>query len=209
MKPYLVVKRVIDVVGSIVLVLALLPILGGIAFGILFTSGRPVFFVQPRLGRSGRVFRMWKFRTMRPDARDIRNADGTTFNGPHDSRVTPLGRLLRRTSLDELPQLVNVLKGEMSLVGARPDLPEVLDWYSAEQRRRLDLRPGITGLAQVSGRNDLSLRERWDRDTWYVDHASLWLDISIVLRTLHVVTTGTGIVASELRRDTASSSPST
>ena len=140
--------------------------------------GAPVLFKQQRLGLNGRLFTIYKFRTMT----NARDAAGAVL--PDAQRLTPLGRFLRATSLDELPELFNALKGEMSLVGPRPLLSEYLDRYTPEQERRHDLRPGITGWAQVNGRNALTWDEKFAHDLWYVDHVSLWRDLKIILLTL-------------------------
>lgn len=140
--------------------------------------GRPVFFVQQRPGLGGRPFRMIKLRTMT----DRRGRNGDLL--PDVDRMTPFGRWLRAASLDELPELWNVLKGEMSLVGPRPLLMEYMSLYSSEQARRHEVRPGITGWAQINGRNALSWEEKFNYDVWYVDNQSLWLDCQILLRTV-------------------------
>ena len=151
--------------------------------------GRPVFFNQSRPGYQGRSFNMVKFRTMT----DARSSDGELL--PDADRLTSLGRFLRATSLDELPELWNVLKGDMSLVGPRPLLTEYLPLYSAEQARRHDVRPGITGWAQVNGRNALSWEEKFRLDVWYVDNRTLWLDIKILWLTVRKVLKRDGISA--------------
>ena len=143
--------------------------------------GRPAFFRQVRPGRHGRPFQMVKFRTMT----DARGPDGALL--PDAERLTPFGRFLRSTSLDELPELWNVLRGDMSLVGPRPLLMEYLPLYSAEQARRHEVRPGITGWAQVNGRNAISWQEKFNYDVWYVDNCTLWLDVKILLLTLKKV----------------------
>jgi undecaprenyl phosphate N,N'-diacetylbacillosamine 1-phosphate transferase len=155
-----------------------------IALGIKLEDGGPIFFRQRRIGLRGRAFRVWKFRTMVAGARSI--GLGVTV-AADDDRITRVGRLLRNTSLDELPQLLNVLRGEMSLVGPRPTLSYQVEQYDETQRRRLDAKPGITSLAVVSGRNALPWAERIVLDVWYVDHWSLWLDLKILLRTLWCV----------------------
>jgi lipopolysaccharide/colanic/teichoic acid biosynthesis glycosyltransferase len=138
-------------------------------------------FLQPRVGLRGRVFRISKFRTMTRDAEWQTKGQWITANNPY---VTPIGRFLRKTSLDELPEFVNVLKGDMSLVGPRPTLPEQVVAYDVFQRRRLEVRPGITGWAQVNGRNSISWIQRIKLDVWYIDHWTLWLDIRILLMTI-------------------------
>jgi len=162
--------------------LAAVPMIA-IAVAIRVTMGRPVLFTQPRAGRDGRVFTIYKFRTMR------------VGDGDDDARITPLGRLLRSTSLDELPELWNVVRGDMSLVGPRPLLVDYLGRYDAFQARRHEVRPGITGLAQVSGRNASSWAARLDLDVRYVDQRSLGLDLRILWRTVGAVLRRDGISA--------------
>ncbi|HEV2308874.1 MAG TPA: sugar transferase [Acidimicrobiia bacterium] len=183
------IKRAIDVVAASLLLILLSPLLAGIAALLWLTSGRPVIFTQPRPGRDGRAFRLLKFRTMN----DRRADDGTPL--PDEARLTRVGRALRSTSLDELPELYNVLRGDMSLVGPRPLLMEYLPLYTAEQARRHEVRPGITGWAQVNGRNALTWEEKFQHDTWYVDHRSTRLDLLILWRTVGQVLTRRGIAA--------------
>jgi sugar transferase EpsL len=180
-------KRVIDVAVAATVLLACLPVLACVALGIRRTMGRPVLFRQRRPGLGGRPFLLYKFRTM-DNARD---PGGQLL--PDAQRLTPLGRLLRRTSLDELPQLWNVLRGEMSLVGPRPLLMQYLERYSPEQARRHDMLPGITGWAQINGRNALTWDDKFRLDVWYVDHWSFWLDIKILWLTLWKVLMREGI----------------
>jgi sugar transferase EpsL len=163
--------------------------MGLIALLVWRTMGRPVLFRHVRPGLHGKPFVMYKFRTMR----DLRDAEGKLL--PDEARLTPFGRWLRTTSLDELPELVNVLRGEMSLVGPRPLLMEYLDRYTPEQARRHEVKPGITGWAQIHGRNNLSWDERFKLDVWYVDNWSLWLDVKILWRTLWMVLRREGISA--------------
>ena len=158
-----------------------------LALAICVWMGRSVLFRQVRIGRGDRAFRIVKFRTMR-DARD--NAGNLLAD---EERLTTLGRFMRRGSLDELPQLWNVLRGNMSLVGPRPLLPEYLPRYSAFQRRRHEVKPGITGWAQVNGRNALGWEQKFELDVWYVDHWSVWLDIKILWMTVVKVVCGEGI----------------
>lgn len=172
------------------LALALLsPLLVAVAVLVRVKLGSPVFFRQVRPGLHGRSFCMLKFRTMR----DAYDGEGRML--PDRERLTPLGRFLRSTSLDELPELWNVLKGEMSLVGPRPLLVEYLPLYTPEQARRHEVRPGITGWAQVNGRNAITWDEKFKLDVWYVDHASLWLDFRILFMTLKKVFFREGINA--------------
>jgi sugar transferase EpsL len=168
-------KRAIDVVVAAVGLVVLSPVMAVVAALVRIRLGRPVLFTQTRPGLHGRPFTIYKFRTMR---------DGPE---PDAERLSSFGRFLRSSSLDELPELVNVVKGEMSLVGPRPLLMQYLDRYTPEQSRRHDVRPGLTGLAQVSGRNAASWEDRLALDVWYVDHRSLGLDLKIVARTVRSV----------------------
>lgn len=180
-------KRLFDlVVGGALLVIAT-PLLLAVAAVVRIALGRPVLFRQVRPGLNAAPFELIKFRTMT----DARNADGTLREDAR--RMTTLGRWLRRTSLDELPELVNVLRGDMSLVGPRPLLMQYLQRYTPQQARRHHLPPGMTGLAQVSGRNLLAWEERFALDVWYVDHWSLGLDLKIVARTIAKVIAAEGI----------------
>jgi len=180
----LAIKRGIDIVGAIVGLILLSPLLAVTALAIWVTLGRPIIFRQVRPGYRGRLFTLYKFRTMR----NALAADGQPL--PDAERLIPLGRWLRRFSIDELPELWNVLKGDMSLVGPRPLLVEYLGRYTPEQARRHEMRPGITGLAQIMGRNALKFSERLAYDVHYVDHFSLLLDFKIILLTLWKVPTG-------------------
>ena len=182
-------KRVFDLVLTIPALLFLSPLLAAIALLVRARLGAPVLFRHERPGHRGRLFTLLKFRTMSGE----RDANGEPLSD--ERRLTPLGRRLRRWSVDELPELIHVVRGEMSLVGPRPLLPEYLERYSAEQARRHDVRPGITGWAQIHGRNQLSWPERLELDVWYVDHVSLGLDLRILLTTAWKIVTGEGISA--------------
>ena len=180
------VKAVLDRVGAAVALLLLSPVFAAIVVWIWLDDGRPALIAQERAGRDGKPFRMRKFRTMVVDAIEAGKRLGLEDPWgllPDDPRITRSGRFLRRTSLDELPQLINVLKGEMSLVGPRPDLVEQVANYSERDRRRLAVRPGITGWSQVQGREEIGWPERFEQDAWYIDHWSLRLDAKIVLAT--------------------------
>ena len=182
-------KRIIDILGAGLGLLLLSPVLAIVAYKIGREMGSPVLFRQTRPGRHGKPFQMIKFRTMR----DAIDADGHPL--PDAERLTKLGRFLRSSSLDELPELWNVLKGEMSLVGPRPLLMEYLPLYSPEQARRHEVRPGVTGWAQVNGRNAISWDEKFALDLWYVDNRSLWLDLKIIWQTIRKVIKRDGISA--------------
>ena len=184
-------KRTLDVVASLTGLIVLLPVLAILGAGIWAKMGGPVFFTQQRTGLHGNFFNVIKFRTMK----EGKGADGAALSDAE--RLTPLGRFLRRTSLDELPELINVLKGDMSLVGPRPLLPEYLAYYDAQQRRRHDVKPGLTGWAQVNGRNALSWEERFKLDVWYVDNLSFFLDLKILTKTVWVALRGAGVSADD------------
>ena len=180
-------KRLFDVVGASLALVALSPVIATVAAIVRTRIGSPVFFRQMRPGRNGDPFRIIKFRTMT----DERAPDGVLLSD--EERLVEVGRRLRRWSLDELPELLNVVAGDMSLVGPRPLLMEYLPRYTDEQARRHEVRPGLTGLAQVSGRNDLSWERRFELDVWYIDNWSIWLDVSILLQTVRQVLTGGGV----------------
>lgn len=182
-------KRLLDFLAAVLALVLLAPVLILIAWQIRRNLGSPVFFRQIRPGFRGQPFEMIKFRTMR----DAFDAEGRPL--PDSERLTSFGRWLRATSLDELPELWNVLKGDMSLVGPRPLLMEYLPLYTPEQARRHEVRPGITGWAQVNGRNALSWEEKFKLDVWYVDHHSLWLDLKILFLTVKKVFAREGINA--------------
>ena len=183
------IKRAFDIVMSASALLMLAPVIGYVAWQINRQMGSPVLFRQARPGLNGKPFEMIKFRTMK----DALDADGNPL--PDSERLTAFGQFLRSSSLDELSELWNVLKGDMSLVGPRPLLMEYLPLYSAEQVRRHDVRPGITGWAQINGRNALSWEEKFKLDVWYVDNQSFWLDIKILFLTVKKVLVRDGISA--------------
>lgn len=180
-------KRALDVILALLLLFMVFPLLFLIGLLIFLVLGRPIFFVQPRPGYKGKIFNIVKFRTMRSihPGEDSLSSDA--------KRMTPLGRVLRMLSLDELPELFNVLKGDMSLVGPRPLLPQYLLRYTPEQARRHEVKPGITGWAQVKGRNALGWEERLKLDTWYVDNRSICLDLKILFLTIYKIIKREGI----------------
>ena len=171
-------KRLVDFCPTLLIIVVFSPLLALVALLVRLKLGSPVLFRQVRPGLHGRPFTMLKFRTMT----DARDASGQLL--PDSQRLTPFGRFLRSTSLDELPELINVLRGDMSLVGPRPLLMQYLERYTPEQRRRHEVRPGITGWAQVNGRNALSWERKFELDVWYVDHESPWLDLKIIFMTV-------------------------
>ena len=182
-------KRLMDIAGASVGLLLLSPVLLALVLLVRRRMGPPALFAQPRAGRDGRPFVLYKFRSMT----DARDAAGELL--PDEERLTPFGQFLRRTSLDELPQLWNVLRGDMSLVGPRPLLLQYVPLYSDRQRRRLEVRPGITGWAQINGRNALTWPEKFELDVWYVEHRSLWLDVKILFMTVKKILAREGISA--------------
>ncbi len=180
-------KRAFDFLAALILLTALAPLLALLALAVRWKLGSPVLFAQTRPGLKGAPFAFYKLRTMT----DARDAAGEVL--PDAARLTPFGELMRKLSMDELPQLVNVLKGDMSLVGPRPLLMEYLPLYSERQARRHAVRPGITGWAQVNGRNALAWEERFELDLWYVEHRSFWLDLKILAMTVWRVLRPRGI----------------
>ncbi|KPU45362.1 UDP-glucose:undecaprenyl-phosphate glucose-1-phosphate transferase [Oxobacter pfennigii] len=195
----LILKRIMDLTASLILFILLIPALLIIAIAIKKDSEGPAIFTQIRVGLDGKPFKIYKFRTMVKNAErlfkldiDKDNLGSLVFQDKGDSRVTKIGAFLRRTSLDELPQLMNVIIGNMSLVGPRPEIPSVADYYNKTQKLRLKVLPGITGLAQVSGRGEIELDETIKYDIEYIENYSIWLDIKILFKTISVVLRGQG-----------------
>ena len=182
-------KRLVDIIIASIALLLLLPIFLLVAYKVRKNLGAPIFFYQERPGKNGKLFKMIKFRSMR----DAFDQEGNPL--PDENRITPFGQKLRSTTLDEMPQLINVLKGDMSIVGPRPQLVEFLEHYTPEQMRRHEVKPGMTGLAQVSGRNNLDWEEKFKLDIEYVDTHTLGLDFKIMLRTVLVLLKKEGINA--------------
>ena len=193
-------KRVIDFVGACAGIVLLAPVFAACAVGVRLTSPGPIFFRQQRVGEGGRLFSCLKFRTMRVGAqaqqellRAASTQDGPAFKMPSDPRVTPIGKILRKFSLDELPQLFNVVFGDMSLVGPRPPIPSEVERYEWWQRRRVSVKPGLTCLWQVYGRNRVSFKRWVEMDLYYIDNWSLWMDLKLIAHTFRVVLRGTGM----------------
>jgi exopolysaccharide biosynthesis polyprenyl glycosylphosphotransferase len=183
-------KDLLDRIGAVATLAALSPLLAGIAVAIKLDSRGPALYRQERVGQHGRRFMFYKFRSMVVDA----ERQGLRWEVSHDDpRITRVGRWLRRYSLDELPQLLNVLRGQMSFVGPRPTLAYQVERYTARQRRRLEVKPGLTGWAQVHGRNAIDWDERIELDVWYIDHWSLALDLRIMLRTPAILLASEGV----------------
>ena len=193
-------KRFFDVVLSILALIVLSPLFIVIAVLVKLTSRGPIFFVQERVGYYGRSFMFFKFRSMYVDAEARKRAlmklnesgDGVIFKMKNDPRITPIGRFLRKSSMDELPQLLNVLLGDMSLVGPRPPLPSEVQQYTLEDRKRLNVKPGITCIWQVSGRSDIPFRQQVELDKEYIQSQSLWKDLLVLLRTVPAILSGRG-----------------
>ena len=182
-------KRLVDVVISLIALILLSPIFCWVAFKVRKNLGSPIFYLQERPGKDSKLFKMIKFRSMK----DAFDKEGNPL--PDDQRITAFGHKLRATTLDEMPQLINVLKGDMSIVGPRPQMKDFLEHYTPEQIRRHEVKPGMTGLAQVSGRNNLSWEEKFDLDVEYVDTHSILLDFKIMLKTVKVILKKEGINA--------------
>jgi lipopolysaccharide/colanic/teichoic acid biosynthesis glycosyltransferase len=188
------VGRALDLVLAGVLLLLASPFLAAASIAIRLESRGPALYRQRRVGRHGEAFELWKLRTMVPGAEQM-GAGIYVLEG--DPRITRTGRLLRRLSLDELPNLINVVKGDMALVGPRPTIQEQVDRYTDRQRRRLEVKPGITGWAQVNGRSSLPWPDRIELDVWYVENRSLWLDLRILARTARLLVTGHGLYSED------------
>lgn len=192
-------KRILDVTFSAIGLLALLPLFTMVGAAVKLTSPGPIFFAQSRVGRGGRVFKMYKFRSMVSNAEQLKltllknnEQTGPVFKMKHDPRMTPVGRFIRKFSIDELPQLFNVLTGEMSLVGPRPPVPEEVARYRAWQTRRLSITPGLTCIWQVSGRNRIGFEDWMRLDIQYIENRSLGLDLRLLAKTVKVVVTADG-----------------
>lgn len=182
-------KRLIDILIVLIALFILIPVFLIVIFKVRKHLGSPIFFYQERPGKNGKLFKMIKFRSMK----NAFDKDGVPL--PDEKRISPFGQKLRSTTLDEMPQLLNVLKGEMSIVGPRPQMKDFLDHYTAEQMRRHEVKPGMTGLAQVSGRNNLTWEEKFELDVEYVDNQSIGLDFKIMLKTVKVMVKKEGINA--------------
>lgn len=180
-------KRLFDFLIALVALPFVLIVIAVVAPFIWLEDKGPVFYNAKRIGRNGKLFPMMKFRSMKVNAPDIRNADGSTYNGDDDPRVTKIGRFMRRTSIDEIPQLLNVLIGDMSLIGPRPDPPDDMEIYTERQKTKLAVRPGITGYNQAYFRNSVEQNEKFENDVYYKEHVSFLLDVKILLKTIVTV----------------------
>ncbi|RST74183.1 sugar transferase [Siminovitchia acidinfaciens] len=182
-----VIKRLFDCLTAVIALIILLLPMGIISLLVLYKMGSPVLFIQTRAGQHGKPFKIYKFRTML----NLKDKNGNLL--PNDQRETRFGKALRKTSLDELPQLINILKGDISLVGPRPLLMEYVPLYNKEQKRRLDVKPGLTGWAQINGRNAITWKEKFKYDIWYVDNWSIFLDLKILFMTFIKVVKSEGV----------------
>jgi lipopolysaccharide/colanic/teichoic acid biosynthesis glycosyltransferase len=176
-------KRIFDLVLAIIALPFWLIILVVVGPMIYFQDKGSIFYNAPRLGKDGKIFKMFKFRSMKMNAPDLRNEDGSTFNAEDDPRLTKIGKFIRKTSLDETPQLINIIKGDMSIIGPRPDLPEHMELYEGNEARKLEIRPGVTGYNQAYFRNTIPWKERVKNDIYYIDHMSMWMDIKVFYKT--------------------------
>lgn len=180
-------KRFFDLILAIIALpfwLIILIIIGPIIY--LQDKGS-IFYNAPRLGKDGKIFKMYKFRSMKMNAPDIRNEDGSTFNAEDDPRLTSIGKFIRKTSIDETPQLLNIIKGDMSIIGPRPDLPEHMQLYEGDEVRKLEIRPGVTGYNQAYFRNTVPWKERIKNDIYYIDNLTMWMDIKVFFKTVLTV----------------------
>lgn len=178
------IKRIFDLVLSILALpfwMILLIVIGPIIY---FSDKGSLFYNAPRLGKDGNTFKMYKFRSMKMNAPDIRNQDGSTFNSENDSRLTKIGKFIRKTSIDETPQLLNIIKGDMSIIGPRPDLPEHYKLYEGNEARKLEVRPGVTGYNQAYFRNTIPWKQRIQNDIYYIDHLTPLMDIKVFFKTI-------------------------
>lgn len=184
---YRIVKRFFDILFSLVLVPVVAVLYVVIGLAIKMEDGGPVFYKAPRIGQHGKLYGMYKFRSMKVNAPDIRLADGSTYNGKDDPRVTRVGRFIRETSLDELPQIFNILLGQMSFIGPRPDPPDWMERYPKESLRFLNVKPGITGYSQAYYRNSADSMDKIWNDVYYADNISFMMDVKILFKTVAVV----------------------
>ena len=187
------IKRIIDIIFSLIGLIFFLPIFLIVSILIKLEDKGPIFYNAERLGQNGKIFKMYKFRSMKVNAPDIRNKDGSTYNGNDDPRLTKIGKFIRKTSLDELPQLINVFIGNMSFIGPRPDLPEHIKQYNKIEKKKLNVLPGITGYNQAYFRNSIEWHDRLKNDVYYVEHTSLIFDIKIFFKTIFTVLKHDGI----------------
>lgn len=191
------IKRLLDILISLIALPFVAVVVLITAAAIVIDDGFPVFYNANRIGKDRKEFKMFKLRSMKRNAPDLRMADGSTYNAPDDPRLTRVGRFLRKSSIDELPQVINVLLGQMSFIGPRPDLPDEALLYDEEEWHRLDVRPGITGYSQAYFRNSIPTKEKYKNDLYYVQHVSFALDVKILCHTIKAVIGSEGVYAQE------------
>ena len=191
------IKRLLDILISLIALPFVAIVVGITAVAIVMDDGFPVFYNANRIGKDRKEFKMYKLRSMKRNAPDLRMADGSTYNAPDDPRLTRVGKFLRKSSVDELPQVVNVLFGQMSFIGPRPDLPDESLLYDEEEWHRLDVRPGITGYSQAYFRNSIPTKEKYKNDLYYVQHVSFALGVKILFHTIKAVIGSEGVYAQE------------
>lgn len=194
---YQVVKRIIDFIIALIFLPFVLIVIGISVICIKLDDGGPVFYLAKRSGRYGKSFNMYKLRSMKLNAPDIRLSDGSTFNSEDDPRVTKFGKFARKISIDELPQLLNVMKGDMAFIGPRPDSASYIDYYTNEERKMLQVRPGITGYNQAINRNSVGTKEKLQNDIYYVEHISFIFDLKIIFMTIKTVLSSKDVYRSE------------
>ena len=194
-KKYL--KRFFDIIISVILLIPLSIVFIFVSLAIFIEDGTPIIYAGERLGKNGKVFKMYKFRSMYVNAADIRNNDGSTYNSKNDPRVTKVGHIIRELSIDELPQIINVLKGDMSIIGPRASVGNSLSDYRADELAKLSVKPGITGYSQAYYRNSLSQHEKRLKDAWYANHLSFFLDVKIFFKTIETVLLRKGLYTNE------------
>lgn len=193
-------KRIFDLVLAIIALPFWLIILVIVGSMIYFQDKGSIFYNAPRLGKDGKIFKMYKFRSMKMNAPDLRNEDGSTFNAEDDPRLTKIGKFIRKTSLDETPQLLNIIKGDMSIIGPRPDLPEAIKKYSNASRIKLNVRPGITGYNQAYYRNSVSTSEKFMNDVYYVNNLSFIMDLKVAFKTIESIFLQKNIFIDEINK---------
>lgn len=186
-------KRVIDIILSLILIPIIIPIIAVFSLIIKSEDYGPIFYVSGRLGKDGKIFKMYKLRSMKVGAPDLRNKDGSTYNSANDDRLTKVGKFIRKTSIDELPQIFNILKGDMSFIGPRPDLPEHYFYYENDEYRKLDVLPGVSGYNQAYHRNTVAWKGRIQNDLYYVNNLNFMLDLKIFYRTIFVIILRRGV----------------
>lgn len=191
------IKRILDIILGLITLPFVFLVIGVLAPFIYFEDKGPIFYNGARVGLRGKQFKMYKLRSMKVDSPDLIMPDGSTYNGEDDPRMTRVGAFMRRTSIDEIPQFLNVVKGDMSIIGPRPDLERETELYEGNEGEKLEVKPGITGYAAVYGRNSLPWKERLALDVWYVNHISFALDVKIFFRTIAVIFKQEGVFIEE------------